>query len=157
MQTPSVAIHVVDHDNASLLDRVDEDVFDYPVRPELLRAFLENPANLLVVAVTACEVVGMATGIAYLHPDKPLSLFINEVGVSGRFRRRGIGRNLVTALIARGRELGCVEAWVATEQDNKAARALYQSLGGEQDDQYAVVYTYPLSEQPLSGQGLDKG
>ena len=93
----------------------------------------------------------MSTGITYGHPDKPLSLFINEVGVSGRFRRRGIGRRLVAALIARGKELGCEEAWVATEVGNKPARALYETLGGLPDDEHAVVYVYPLKNKPSSG------
>jgi ribosomal protein S18 acetylase RimI-like enzyme len=148
MKTPSVEIHVVSLATASLLDSVDDDVFDHQVQPELLRAFLSNPANLLVVAVHGAQVVGMASGIAYVHPDKPLSLFINEVGVSERFHRQGIGRQLVSALIAEGRSLGCSEAWVATELGNEPARALYQALAGVPDAEHAVVYVYALQEPP---------
>jgi ribosomal protein S18 acetylase RimI-like enzyme len=103
---------------------------------------------VLVVATADGEVVGMATGIAYVHPDKPLALFVNEVGVSGRFRRRGIGRQLVAAILERGRQLGCVEAWVATEAGNAPARALYRASGGVEDEEPAVVYVYPLAGQP---------
>jgi ribosomal protein S18 acetylase RimI-like enzyme len=144
----AVSIHVVRPDTASLLDRVDDDVFDHEVRPELLRAFLANPSNVLVVAVAEGEVVGMATGMAYVHPDKPLSLFINEVGVSGRFQRRGVGRQLMSALLDWGRQRGCREAWVATEVNNTSARALYQSCGGIEDENNAVVYVYPLARLP---------
>jgi len=49
---PAVSIHVVNQANASLLNSVDGDVFDHEVQPELLRAFLSNPANQLVVAVS---------------------------------------------------------------------------------------------------------
>jgi len=144
---PTVSIHVVSQANASLLDRIDDDVFDHKVRPELLRAFLANESNLLVVAVAQAEVVGMATGIAYVHPDKPLSLFINEVGVSGRFQRRGIGRQLMTTILEHGRQLGCTEAWVATEVGNVPARTLYQATGGIEDEDHAVVYVYPLADK----------
>ena len=150
MSSSAIAIHVVNQDNASLLERVDDDVFDYKVQPELLRAFLGNPANLLVVAVAEGEVVGMASGITYVHPDKPLVLFINEVGVSSRLHRRGIGRQLVSALIEKGKELGCAEAWVATELSNRPARALYEALGGVPDDEHAVVYVYPLKAPTTS-------
>lgn len=138
----AVAIHVVTQANAALLDSVDDDVFDRPVRPELVRAFLANPSNHLVVAVADGQVVGMASGISYVHPDKPLSLFINEVGVSHRFQRQGLGRRLVSRLLDLGKELGCTEAWVATEQSNEAARALYERSGGVPDEECAVVYVY---------------
>jgi ribosomal protein S18 acetylase RimI-like enzyme len=142
--SPLISIHLVDAVNASLLDRVDDDVFDHAIRPESLHAFLANPSNILVVAVSDGEVVGMASGLTYLHPDKPLQLFINEVGVSRRFHGRGIGKQLMATLLQRGRELGCQEAWVATEENNTAARALYAAAGGREDDDRAVVYVYPL-------------
>lgn len=137
-----VSIQRIDASNAGCLERVDDDVFDHPVQPALLAAFLANPANHLVVALCDGEVVGMASGISYVHPDKPLQLFINEVGVSGRFHRQGIGARLVQELLDLGRELGCIEAWVATEVDNTPARRLYASLGGREDAEQAVVYLF---------------
>lgn len=59
-----------DREFSPLLNHLDGDVFDHDVRPELVRTFLENPANHLVVAVTGGEVVGMASGISYVHPLK---------------------------------------------------------------------------------------
>jgi ribosomal protein S18 acetylase RimI-like enzyme len=143
-----VEIHLVTAANAALLDRVDDDVFDHAVRPDLVDAFVANPSNLLAVAVEDGIVVGMATGIAYVHPDKPAQLFVNEIGVAARCRRRGLGARLIAALLRRGRELGCDEAWVATEEGNLAARALYASLGGREDRDRAVVFTFPLADEP---------
>lgn len=147
MNAADFSIHLVNRANAFLLDRADPDVFDHEVQPELLKAFLASPANLLFVAVAEDQVVGMASGISYVHPDKPLALFINEVGVSGRYHRQGLGRRLVSNLIEKGRELGCTEAWVATELSNKPACALYEALGGEAAEEHAVVYVYPLADQ----------
>jgi ribosomal protein S18 acetylase RimI-like enzyme len=146
MTAPAVSLHILSPDTASLLDGVDDDVFDHPVQPALLRAFLANPSNVLVVAAVSGQVVGMASGMAYVHPDKPVALFINEVGVSARFHGHGIGRKLMSAILAWGRERGCAEAWVATEQSNTAARALYKAAGGVEDDEHAVVYVYPLAK-----------
>jgi len=142
MPAVSASIHVVGAADAWLLDHVDEDVFDHEVRPELLQAFLANPANLLIVAVAEGQVVGMASGLCYVHPDKPLTLFIEEVGVAGRYQRQGLGRRLVTELLEQGRARGCHEAWVATEVGNEAARALYTALGGVPDEEPAVVYEF---------------
>lgn len=143
---PAFAVHLVTEANRALLDRVDEDVFDHPVRPEYVSAFLANPASLLAVAVADGAVVGMASGFVYAHPDKPLQLFVNEVGVAERLHRRGVGAAVLDALLRRGRELGCREAWVATEVDNAAARGLYRAVGGVEDDDRAVVYTYALTD-----------
>ena len=140
----NVSIHLVTEDNSALLDRVDDQVFDHEVQPVLLRAFLANSGNVLIVAVADGTVIGMASGIAYVHPDKPLQLFVNELSVAPRFRRQGIGKRLLSALLQRGKELGCREAWVATEVGNVAARALYTASGGKEDAERAVVYTYTL-------------
>jgi ribosomal protein S18 acetylase RimI-like enzyme len=144
---PEISIHLVTAANVGLLDRVDDDVFDHDVEPALLNAFLANPSNLLMVAVADDVVVGMASGIAYVHPDKPLQLFVNEVGVSARFQRRGVGKELMTALLQHGRDLGCHEAWVATEEGNTAARGLYGAVGGREDDERAVVYVYSMDRE----------
>ncbi|NLE79152.1 MAG: GNAT family N-acetyltransferase [Rhodococcus sp.] len=147
-----VTLHLVAAATAHMLDRVDVDVFDNPIDPESFRQFLANPMNQLVVAVLedpsdsarTGTVIGMASAISYVHPDKPLQTFINEVGVAERYRRHGIGTRLIEFLLEHARSLGCTEAWVATEVDNAAARALYRATGGREDTERAVVYTYDL-------------
>ncbi len=143
-QDSPISIHLVTKANAAMLDRVEPDVFDHPVRADLLAQFLAQPANVLAVAVAEGVVVGMASGFSYVHPDKPLSLFLNEVGVSARYHRRGIASRLIAAVLDHARSIGCREAWVATEVDNLPARELYQRTGARQDDRHAVVYIYAL-------------
>ena len=43
-----------------------------------------------------------------------------------------------------------MEAWVATEENNAAARALYTSVAGKEVPARAVVYTWPLLK-PANG------
>jgi ribosomal protein S18 acetylase RimI-like enzyme len=139
-----VVVRCLARSEAALLDAVAPDVFDHEVRPAYLRAFLDDPHSHLAVAIDDGVVVGMASGLVHGHPDKPWQLFVNEVGVAPSHQRRGLGRALVRCLLERGRELGCRVAWVATEVDNAPARALYLATGGREDDDLAVVYTYPL-------------
>jgi ribosomal protein S18 acetylase RimI-like enzyme len=141
-------IHLVTQATVSLLDDVDEDVFDHPVNPVLLREFLGNSSNALLVATKDGQVIGMATGMVYVHPDKPRSLFINEVGVATGYQQRGIGSRLVATILEWGKSQGCAEAWVATEVGNTAARSLYKSTGGIEDDEHAVVYVFDLANEP---------
>jgi aminoglycoside 6'-N-acetyltransferase I len=145
--SPGIAFRVLTAADAVVLERVAEDVFDQAVRADLATSYLADPRKLLAVAVADGVVVGMASGIVYEHPDKPLQLWVNEVGTAPPWQRRGIATGLVKLLLARGREMGCTEAWVATERNNAPARALYESLGGRPDDDLAVVYTYRLDEE----------
>ncbi len=145
--TGDVTLYLVTVENAHLLDHIDPDVFDHEVRPDLLSQFLGNPMNHLVVAVVEGTAVGMASAISYVHPDKPLQLFVNEVGVAGGYRRRGIARRLMEFMLDHGRRLGCTEAWVATEVGNTAALALYRATGGVEDEERAVVFTYALGSR----------
>ena len=48
-------------------------------------------------------------------------------------------------LLEHGCIMGCTEAWVATEENNVAARALYTAVKGTEDADHAVVYTWQLS------------
>ena len=123
--------------DSGVLDDVAGDVFDHPVDPALAREFLADPRHHLVVACAGSTVVGMATALHYVHPDKPAELWINEIGVAPAHRCRGIGTRLLEALLAHGRALGCREAWLGTEESNAAARRLYAKVRGREE---AMVY-----------------
>jgi ribosomal protein S18 acetylase RimI-like enzyme len=144
MKAPDVLIRLLNPADGAVLDAVAPEVFDSPVQPALVKEFLADPRHHLVVAIDDGVVVGFASGVHHVHPDKAAQLFVNEVGVAPSHRRRGIGRELVAALLARGRELGCVEAWVGTEPENVAARALYAAAGGVEDREPFVLVSFPL-------------
>ncbi len=117
-----------------------EALFDNPVIPERTIEFLADPRHHLLLAFDGDAVVGMASALHYVHPDKDPALFINEVGVLESHQNRKIGRNLVTKMIEYGKTLGCTESWLATETTNLPARACYIAAGGKEDDDLAVVY-----------------
>lgn len=121
-------------DDAGLLVAAGDALFDHPVTPDGAAAFLDDPAQVLVIACAEGRVLGFASGAFVRHPDKPLSLFVNEVSVHESARRRGIGRALVEAIVAHGRGAGCGSAWVLTETDNLPARGLYRRVGGAETD-----------------------
>ena len=115
-------------DDAATLIAVPEGLFDNPVRPDQARVFPADAHNMMALAFAGDLAVGMASGQVMLHPDKPPAFFINEVGVRESHQRRGIGKRLCQDLIAWARERGCEGIWLATEEDNAAARALYRAL-----------------------------
>jgi len=130
---------------AGLLDRLESDVFDGPIRPEALAAFLDDPRHLMMLADAGGRVVGMASATELLHPDKRPQLFVNEVGVAPGWQRRGIGRALVSALIEAARARGCDAAWLGTATDNERGRACFSSVPGATVGETFVLYEWALS------------
>jgi len=140
-----IEIRVLGADDAEILDNVASDVFDGPVEQRWSSEFLADERHHLAVALDAGCVVGMASAVHYVHPDKAPELWVNEVGVAGSYRGQGIGQRLLEALFAHGRTLGCSEAWVLTEESNTAARRLYARAGGVESA--ALMYSFLLDTQ----------
>jgi aminoglycoside 6'-N-acetyltransferase I len=127
-----------------VLDHVAPEVFDDDLQPALVAEFLRDDRHHLAVAIDQGEVVGFASGVHYVHPDKPSELWINEVGVAPGHRGRGIGKTVVQTLLQHANRLGCREAWVLTDRTNDAARRLYASAGGEAATGDHVMFTFDL-------------
>jgi ribosomal protein S18 acetylase RimI-like enzyme len=143
----AIEIRLLGPADARVLDTVAPDVFDLSVDERWTREFLDDPRHHIVVALDGELVVGFASAVHYVHPDKAPELWINEVGVAPTHQRRGIGRRVMMAVLAHGRALGCTEAWVGTEETNFAARRLYAGSGGVQDPDAFVTYTFSLDER----------
>lgn len=139
---------MADTSDRSAIMRVDDDLFDSHVNPDLLTEFLEDPRHHLALAYCGRDVVGMASGFVYIHPDKPSMMFINEVAVVVEHRNLGIGRNLVKTLCNHGRVLGCGDAWIATESSNLPAQKSFVVTGGTEERDDVTLITYDLESKP---------
>ena len=126
---------------------VGDDLFDNVPTRELTTEFLNDERHHMALAYVDGRIVGMASAFHYVHPDKPTSLFVNEVGVVDAFQKQGIGRNLVKYLLQHGEGLGCQEAWVATESSNTAARRTYVAAGGNEGNEPIVLVTFGDTDQ----------
>lgn len=88
----SIRIQLLDSCHLHILANVAPGVFDRAVDPDLAAEYLSNSHNHISVAIDDQLVVGMASAIDYVHPDKPRQLWINEVGVASDYRGKGIGK-----------------------------------------------------------------
>ena len=144
MSATDCTVRMLGPDEAAVLDRVAPDVFDNPIHPRWTAEFFADPRHHLAVAMDGDVVVGFASGVHYVHPDKPPELFIDEVGVAPTHQGRGLARRLMHTLMDHGRALGCTQAWVGTEHDNTAANRLYASVGGVPEE--FVLYAFDLGK-----------
>ena len=140
----TIEVRILTQVDAALLESVAPDVFDEPIDANWSAEFLADPRHHLAVAIEEGLIVGMASAVHYIHPDKPPDLWINEVGVAETHRRRGLARRLLEALFERGRGLGCSEAWVLADQSNTVAHRLYASAGGRASPEPAIMFEFPL-------------
>ena len=126
----AIVIRMLASGEADVLSCMADGVFDHEIDPAWCAEFFADPRHHLAVAIDGTLVIGMASGVHYLHPDKPHELFVNEVGVADAYRNHGVGRALLQTLLRHGTSLGCETAWVLTEPSNAPARRMYAAAGG---------------------------
>ena len=131
----------------SVLMHVAEDVFDNSIDESFAREFLNDPRHHIVVAIADDVIVGFASAVHYIHPDKPPELWINEVGVAPSHLGKGIGKAIMQEILKLGRRLGCKNAWVLTDRGNEPANRLYTSADGKIGEEDTVMYEFKLTEE----------
>jgi ribosomal protein S18 acetylase RimI-like enzyme len=123
-------------------------LFDAPPDPEWTRGFLAEPTHHLLIGYLDDEPAGFVSAVEMTHPDKGTEMFLYELGVAAGWRRRGVAKALLDALVRLARERGCYGMWVLTDDGNEAAVATYRSSGAEREGSHAMFeWTLGPSEQ----------
>ncbi len=94
---------------------------------ELFWSELASPLTHYLVAYAdpaAADLVGYA-GLSV--PDR--DAYIQTIGVTGAAQRRGLGRQLMVALLAEAQRRRALACWLEVRADNDAAQTLYRKLG----------------------------
>lgn len=144
----SYSIKILTHDDLDLLLAAANEVFDNSVDEYFAREFLNDPRHHIVAAISDGVIVGFASAVHYIHPDKPPELWINEVGVAESHQGLGIGKMIMKKMLQLGRGLGCKNAWVLTDRGNEPANQLYRSAGGKIGQEDTVMYEFDLGGLP---------
>jgi len=119
----------------TLLAREDEDFdlegqvgIETPLASGAASAFLADPDLLTWVALAGQEVVGFVfCHVLRMRKEPARELLLYEIGVRSAWRRRGVGRRLIAAMVDWMRTEGIVTAWVLA--GHSGAERFYEACG----------------------------
>jgi len=144
-------IKILRSEDSAVLVAIGRGVFDDALDPRATKEFLDDPRHHLVAAIDGGVVVGFASAVHYVHPDKRSpEMWINEVGVATTHRGRGVASAILQRLLDVARTIGCVEAWVLTSRTNEAALRLYKASGGIEASSDQVMLTFHFQDSGAS-------
>jgi len=99
-----------------------------PLAPGAASAFLSDPDLLTWVALAGQEVVGFVfCHVLRMRKEPARELLLYEIGVRSAWRRQGIGRRLIAAMVGWMRAEGIVTAWVLA--GHAGAERFYEACG----------------------------
>jgi GNAT superfamily N-acetyltransferase len=100
------------------------------VREALVAGLRRHPTTLVLLAYAEGQAVGMATCFLGFSTFSARPLInIHDLVVLPGQRGRGIGRDLLRAVEAKGRSLGCCKLTLEVFEQNHRARKLYAAAG----------------------------
>ena len=101
---------------------------------EYLRSLLRRSHFIALVAMNGDEVIG---GLAAYELEKfeqdRREIYIYDLAVSERYRRRRVATSLITELKRLAKERGAYVIYVQADKGDEAAIRLYESLGTRED------------------------
>ena len=123
------------------LAELERAAFSDPWTEAQLRDALGWPGTIAIVAENTSGLTGYVLGRVVVDQAEILSL-----ATTAAQRRRGIGRALLTALLAAMVERGARSVWLEVRISNQAARAMYQSVGFVAAGRRRDYYRQPLED-----------
>lgn len=128
-------------DHVSQIAEIEAMCFSAPWSQRSIESELTNPLSLWVVAMDGDTLVGYVGSQSVLGEADMMNL-----AVLPQYRRQGIGRMLVNALVEqlRSREVMCLSLEVRAS--NEGAIALYQSIGFDTVGRRPNYYSKPKED-----------
>jgi GNAT superfamily N-acetyltransferase len=127
----------------------DEQPLPEDVKQRLIPGLREHPTTIVFLAYDGDKPVGIAVCFKGFSSFKAKPLInIHDLAVLPEWRAQGVGRKLLDAVAAHGRQLGCCKLTLETQERNPAQK-LYKSVGFARDVHTeaaggAIFMTMPL-------------
>ena len=123
--------------------RLEQECFVEPWSEKSLEMLLAD-SGFGIVALIDGKVVGYGGVMIALDEGQ-----ITDVAVSGEYRRRGIGMEIVKAMTAESKKRGLATLYLEVRESNRAARELYLACGFEECGMRKNFYRRPTEAAVL--------
>ncbi|MDR0836550.1 MAG: GNAT family N-acetyltransferase [Tannerella sp.] len=106
-----------------------------PEQRRLIEGLSNHPKSIVLLAETGGVFIGLLTAFENFSTftTQPM-VNIHDVFVSKEYRRKGVGRQLMNAVISEAENRGSSRITLEVRNDNVSAQNLYRSLGFEDTD-----------------------
>ncbi len=133
---------ITDIESAINFVKAEED--DSQSNKEAIIKFLNNENNLFYAAKEMGKVVGYAIAYIQSRLDTTQNMIcLYEIGTLKECRQRGIAKNILQYIINDTSNLNIIKMWIPTNISNKAACALYKSIGAKEScEKDEIIFTY---------------
>lgn len=111
---------------------------------EAIKEFLKNEDNWFYVAIIDEKVSAYAIAYVQRWIDTMKNMIcLYEIGTLNCFRRMGIAKRIIEKIIEDGKLNESMKIWIPTNISNKAACALYRSIGAKEPKvKDEIIYNY---------------
>lgn len=133
-------------DHVSQIAQLEAQCFSDPWSEKSIASELENPLSLWLVAEENGQALGYVGSQTVLDESDMMN-----VAVDPRFRRQGIARALIEALIAELAKMGSRCLRLEVRVSNESARALYARMGFQQLGLRKNYYHNPKEDALILG------
>ena len=109
-----------------------------------LRALLNNPNNIVLIAMEGESILGGLVAYQFkMYKKNSDKLLLYEITVKKEFQGQGFGKKLIKHLLKLSRQQNINEIMVLTSDDNEMANKLYITTGAKEIPK-TIFYKYTL-------------
>ena len=141
-----MTITTMGQEHVSQVAELEKQCFSDPCSEKSVASELENPLSLWLVALEGDTVAGYVGSQTVMGETDMMN-----VAVSPAYRRRGIARELIQALLRELARQGSHRLTLEVRASNAPARALYESLGFAQVGRRPNYYRNPKEDALILG------
>ncbi len=141
-----MTITTMGQEHVSQVAELEKQCFSDPWSEKSVASELENPLSLWLVALEGDTVAGYVGSQTVMGETDMMN-----VAVSPAYRRRGIARELIQALLRELARQGSHRLTLEVRASNVPARALYESLGFAQVGRRPNYYRNPKEDALILG------
>lgn len=120
----SVRLRPITNDDLEEVMMIERSAFDYPWSAGFFRQELQVACSRSILAEIEGRIVGYI--VYWLLPG---AIDIHNIAVHTDYRRRGIGRLLLSRVVSEAKRQSLARVMLEVRRSNRAAQSLYESMG----------------------------